>query len=256
MLEYLVTSKTRRKLLKLLWRDGENGTAAELANKSGVAFAGAYKELKAMTSSELANAEWKNGRKVFSANKSHPMAQLLNELVKESVEKKEVGEKESNSLRENLAFLGLPVSAHKTRPDPGTSIEALMAQAADLSQNDASVARSLPVLFHKLREKLDFETLKNESLKRGNRHQVGFFLELTGKLSRDEKLTRVSRNFLDHRFRVPRQFFKNESESEVAKQLAELRTPELAKKWGWRMNMGEDAFAKTYENFSREAVSA
>ncbi len=254
MFDYLVTSKTRRTLLELLWRDGLSGTATELANMSGVAFAGAYKELKAMAASDLAETEWRNGRKVFSANRAHPMAGLLRKLVKKQHVEKNKHKEESKALREHLAFLGLPVSAQKTAPGPNVSVESLLVEAASLSQEDTSVARSLPVLFFKFRNSLDFDTLKHESLNRGNKHRVGFFLELAGELSRDKHLTEASNNFMDHRFKVPQPFFNNQST--LSQQLAEMRTPHLARKWGWRMNMGQDAFESTYEKFSRETVPA
>ena len=254
MLDYLVTSRTRRALLELLWRDGVSGTATDLADKSGVAFAGAYKELKAMVESELAEVEWSNGRKVFSANRAHPMAGLLRKLVKQIKTKKSKYSEESEKLRENLAYLGLPVSARKTAPEPDVTVEALLVEAANLAQEDASVARSLPVLFHKVRDTLDFDTLKHESWKKGNKHRVGFFLEMAGELSNNRRLTEASHCFLDHRYKVPRQFFNKQSS--LSQQLAEMRTPDLAKKWGWRMNMGLDAFESTYEKFGHEAVPA
>jgi hypothetical protein len=259
MLNYLVTSKTRRALLKLLWSDGVSGTTTDLAEESGVAFAGAYKELKAMVDSGLAKVEWSNNRKVFSADPTHPMASLLKKLVKQPKNETRLNERrlnleKPNKLRENLAFLGLPVNAKKTSPDSHVTIEELLADAADLAQVDASVARSLPVLFHKFGESLDFDTLRHESWKRGNKHQVGFFLELTGELSNRKFFKEASKSFLDKRYKVPRQFFGHQTE--LSRRLAERRTPNLAKKWGLQMNMGLDAFESTYEKFAHESVSA
>ena len=57
---------------------------------------------------------------------------------------------------------------------------------------------------------------------------------------------------MDQRYTVPKQFF--EDQSELSQELAELRTPNLARKWGWRMNMGLDAFESTFEKFGNEAV--
>jgi len=254
MLDYLVTSKTRRALLQLLWRDGVSGTATDLADKTGVAFAGAYRELKAMVESDLAKVEWGDGRKVFSANKAHPMAAVLRKLVNQSEAGKNTLSEEKQNLRENLAFLGLPVSAPKTAPEPGVTVETLLVEAANLAQEDASVARSLPVLFHKVRDTLDFDVLKHESWKMGNKHRVGFFLELAGELGNDRRLTEAAGGFMDHRYKVPKQFFNKQTR--LSEQVAEMRTPKLARKWGWRMNMGLDAFASTYEKFSRETVSS
>lgn len=254
MLDYLVTSRTRRALLELLWRDGVSGTVTDLADKSGVAFAGAYRELKAMVEADLAEIEWRDGSKVFSANKAHPMSGLLRKLVKRVEAEKNLHSVEREKLRENLAFLGLPVSAGKIAPEAGVAVETLLVEAANLASEDASVARSLPVLLHKLRDTLDFDTLKHESWKMGNKHRVGFFLELAGKLGSDRLLTEAAGDFMDHRYKVPKQFFHKQSR--LSEQAAEMRTPDLARKWGWRMNMGFDAFESTYKKFRRETVSA
>ena len=61
---------------------------------------GAYKELKAMVESELAEIEWSNGRKVFSANRAHPMASLLKKLVKQTKAEKCRYSEESEILDE------------------------------------------------------------------------------------------------------------------------------------------------------------
>ncbi|MCW8927144.1 MAG: hypothetical protein OQJ84_12870 [Xanthomonadales bacterium] len=229
-----------------------SGTATDLAELSGVAFAGAYKELKAMVDSGLAKVEWADNRKVFSADATHPMADLMRGLLKQPKDQKHSNLKQTDKLRENLAFLGLPVNARKTPPASHVTIEALLADAVDLAQSDASVARSLPVLFHKLGGSLDVDKLKHESWKRGNKHRVGFFLELAGELSEKTVLKEAAKRFLDRRYKVPRQFFNNQTE--LSRQLAENRTPDLAKKWGLQMNMGLDAFQSTYEKFAHGSV--
>ena len=247
MLDYLVTSRTRRTLLKLLWCDGENGTAADLAEKAGVAFAGAYKELKAMSDSELAKVEWCNGRKEYSANTSHPMAHLLLDLLKEQEPKQKNSYEPSSKLKENLAYLGMPVNARKSPPKKGTRVESLLVDAANLAKDDASVARALPVLFHKLKNVVDYDVLKFESRKKDNKHRVGFFLDLEGVLSKDRDMSEVAQEFFDKRYKSDKLFFSKQSK--YAKELALARTPELAKKWGWLMNMSMDTFESHYRKF-------
>lgn len=253
MLEYLVTSKTRRKLLQLLWRDGVSGTVSDLADKAGVAFAGAHKELSAMAKAGVATAEWTGGRREFSANLKHPMAKSLRQLVNDRETERNSVDVDMTGLRGNLAFLGLPVNARKVSPKPGSKLEALLAHAADLAQVDASVARTLPLLFFKYRDQVDFDVLKQESRKLGNKQQVGFFLELAGLLGGSTRLKRASHRFLDKRYSVPRSLFRNQTT--LAEQVAETRTPELAKKWGFRMNMPLDAFKVVFDKFVNETVS-
>jgi hypothetical protein len=45
------------------------------------------------------------------------------------------------------------------------------------------------------------------------------------------------------------QFFQPTTRRE--RQLAELKTPEVARKWGFRMNMGLDSFASMFEKGAR-----
>jgi Fe2+ or Zn2+ uptake regulation protein len=254
MLNYLVTSKTRRNLLKLLWLDSVSGTASELANKSGVAFAGAYKELKAMAESGLATLEWRNGRNVYSANRSHPMANLLHKMLKYKDSGNSDDLDENAKLKENLAFLGMPVNARKTPPESTERLESLIAKASNLAASDASVARAFPVFLRKVSPDLDFDVLKLESRKLGNKHRVGFFLDLAGDLGQDRALKNAAKDFFDSRNKLQKPFFMNPSKYSL--KLAEERTPDLARKWGWSMNMGLDAFESTYRKFRNDTVPA
>ncbi len=53
VLDYLVTSRSRRQLLRALWARGASGSVSELARASGVSFAAAHRELEAMRAADL-----------------------------------------------------------------------------------------------------------------------------------------------------------------------------------------------------------
>ena len=74
MLQYLVTSKVRRRLLSLLWGEKKRGSVSELADMAGGAFAGAHTELKAMKRAQLVVSRQEGGKEVYSANLDHPEA--------------------------------------------------------------------------------------------------------------------------------------------------------------------------------------
>src|SRR4051812_26148455 len=57
MLEYLDTSKARRRLLLVLWSERRSGTVAELAELAGVGFASAWREVKEMQALSLVVGE-------------------------------------------------------------------------------------------------------------------------------------------------------------------------------------------------------
>src|SRR5688572_850765 len=84
MLSFLVTSKARRRLLELLFGEGAEGSASELAKQAHVAFAGAYRELQEMkalgfVASAVPDA---GGAEVFRANDANPATRLLRDLVR------------------------------------------------------------------------------------------------------------------------------------------------------------------------------
>src|SRR5437868_226528 len=83
MVEFLVTSKVRRRLLTLLWSEGVSGNATELAERAGVGFASAYRELQKMRRLDLVLMERRNRGATFSANRRHPSAAALGALFNE-----------------------------------------------------------------------------------------------------------------------------------------------------------------------------
>jgi hypothetical protein len=81
MLDYLVTSRTRRTLLHLLWAEGRRGSVSALARASGVNFSAVHRELDAMKEAGLALAERLGPALEFRANREHPHAGTLLSLL-------------------------------------------------------------------------------------------------------------------------------------------------------------------------------
>jgi len=256
MFEYLVVSNTRRALLKLLWLEGVRGTVHELARAADVAYAGAYRELKQMADAGLARIAWERGKKVYSANEENPGSRLLRKLMNQPVNAPVAEKPEPSELRSELASLGLPVFSD--RAPSGTRrklrLETALVEAANLAESDASVARALPVLLFRVGTRVDYDALKRESRLADNSHRVGFFLELAGMLGNDAKMRQAAGSFFDHRRKGLRPFFSNQSKH--SGELALERTPEVARKWGWTMNMGFDAFESTFRKFVDGSIPA
>jgi hypothetical protein len=76
-LSYFVKSKARRRLLALLWREGQRGSVGELAAMAAVAFGSAYREFREML-------RYQRGVEVFAADMSHRAAELLRQLARSS----------------------------------------------------------------------------------------------------------------------------------------------------------------------------
>lgn len=255
MLEYLVTSQTRRSLLRLLWSEALEGSVSELAKAAGVAFAGAHRELHAMEEAGLAEMKWEKGHRVFRMAMDYPHKELLKELLetdKTSRDRPEELSADQAEAKSALASLGLPVSTGKSSKSCNQNLETLLAQACVLAHHDPSVTRALPVLLAKYKDALDMTALESACRKMGEKHTMGFFLDLTGELSDDERLSKLANLFQDHRRKKPRQFFAHPTT--FSRRVAARKTPELAKKWGWLMNMSLESFSSTFDKFRDDSI--
>lgn len=254
MLEYLVTSRTRRRLLDALWVLGERGSVSDLARLARVSFRGAHKELNAMHEAGLAARSCVGTATVFEADAGHPRARVLRELLRRGQGREGASTRdarEDQNLRSWMKAWGAPLSA---RPAAGARppLERVLARAAALAHRDASVARSLPVFLWRNRSRLDFEQLRGEAQREGEKQTLGFFLELAGVLGNDPELRARAEGFRDHRVRRDRYFFF-ETRSALARRLARERTPAVARKWHLLMNLSQETFASTFEKFRTDA---
>jgi len=151
-----------------------------------------------------------------------------------------------------LAHLGAPLygsTAAKASDVPPP--ERVLAEALPLARRDAGLARALPLAVYRSRKRLDFSLLRRLARERGQGRTLGFFLDLTAELSGDRSLAREAQPLLREAQRRERasQFFKLRSATE--RRLAELKTPVVARRWGFRMNMSADSFASMFRKAAR-----
>jgi hypothetical protein len=251
MLEYLVTSRTRRRLLLSLWRDGERGSASYLSRCSGTTFANAYSELKAMSRAGLARTTREGGKEIYEANRSHAAASALAALVAAAEEEGMLSladlskEKTDQDTRLWLRDLGAPLLVEGDASREPRSTEQAIAAGIELAHRDAAVARALPVCLWRWRDRLDEVRLEEEASLLREKHALGFFFALTAALCKDAGMKARAERFRDRRVRKPRDFF-TASGSGYASKLAEGRTPNIARRWHYRMNMNMDAFKSLF----------
>jgi len=247
MLDYLVPGETRRRLLVALWRRGERGSASDLSRLTGVSFAGAYEELKAMEKAGLAVSHRAGQARVYEKNLSHPASRVVQELLDERHEG-EAREERWKMTRGRLVALGAPLSGAAV---PAPSVEKAIVAGIHLAHADASVARALPICIWRCRHRLDPEILLVEARRQDEKLATGFFLDLTAELSGDGALKLLARGFRDRRVRRTRDFFPASARG-YARRLAEANTPRAASRWHWRMNVGMDSFEILFEKHTRE----
>jgi hypothetical protein len=244
VLQYLVTSKVRRRLLVLLWADKQRGAVGELAERAGVAFAGAHAELKAMQRAHLAVSRQEGRKEIYSANLNHPDAKTLRALVTADAHPTTPQTDEDQTLKQQLVGLGAPLrGVEALGVEPAAQLTTLV-RGASLARRDAVVARTLPLCFWRLRDTVDVKALAALTSRAEDKHALGFFLELTGELGGDRRLVGLAESLRDRRMTSLRDFFPL---STVRRDAA--RDFALATKWGFRINMDLESFRSLFEKF-------
>jgi hypothetical protein len=254
VLAYLVTSKARRRLLELLWRRGATGTASELAKQARLSFTSAYRELKLMEGFGLASSAVDGGREVYAAAADHPDAELLRRLVSTPSRSEAPTDETAFAVRRRARALGAPL---QVSPEVVSreQREQVLVDAVRLSRRDATLARTLPVLVWRQHRDLDRVRLHEAAHKARQKHAVGFFLALTAELAGDDGLAGWAESLRDHRARGARPFFDLPS-ALTSRDLAERRTPSVARRWGYWMDLDMPTFQSTFEKFSGMDVPA
>jgi hypothetical protein len=132
------------------------------------------------------------------------------------------------------------------------SLEKVLAQALALSHDDATVTRVMPLVFWAQRDRLDYVRLVREATRVNERQTLGFFLELTGRLARDRRFASLASHLRDRRRSRVRPFFAR-SHGRRAMTAARRKTPHLARRWGYLMNMGFESFASAFAKHNQVA---
>ena len=241
MLQYLVTSKVRRRLLMLLWGETRRGSAAELAELANAPFGATHAELKAMLHTGLAVVVHEDGKDVYAANSRHPEADALRALARP--EQPQLSSRDDEEVRRGLVALGAPLRGVAPLSVSSDQQLAMLVRGARLARTDSVVARSLPLCFWKLRNALDMDVLRELALRAEDRHVVGFFVELAGELGGDRRLGGLAEQLRDGRMKAVREFFVGTKSKDLAREFP------LAAKWGFRMNMDFESFRSLFRKF-------
>ena len=243
MLQYLVPSKVRRRLFVLLWAQKKRGSVSELAAAAAVSFSNAHAELKAMQQHELVRSLRENGKEVFFANREHSDAAVLEKLAASDSSARSATSDEDLELKGKLVALGAPLRGVNPREVEADDVVTTLVSAVELARRDVVVARSLPLLLWKHRDQLDAKTLKALSVSPEDKHALAFLLELAGDLGGDRRLAGRAEVLRDERLTQVRPFFRGS-----ASRGASLGF-DLAKKWGFVMNMDRESFRALFSKF-------
>jgi hypothetical protein len=250
VLDYLVKSRARRQLLRLIWGEGASGSVSELSRRAKVAFSAAHRELDAMREAGLARVARSGAGLVYSAEPAHPHAELLRQLARSAESAVSTTSADSAvQVQAWLASLGAPLGSAEA-PGSVPPLEEVVAAALSLAHRSPTVARVLPLVLWRQRHQLDLGRLRGEATRRNEAQALGYFLELAGRLGNEPRLVEAAGALRDRRHRRLRPFFSG-PQGPLALAAARRNTPREARRWGYLMNMGLDSFRATFDKFAR-----
>lgn len=246
VLEYLVPSRTRRRLLATLWAHPQGLSMRALSREAGVTYSAAHRELSHMAQAELVQTQSDGKALLRKWNYQNPAAKRLKRMLSTTPSQPR-GEQDSDTLYWNLKRWGAPLMEAGT-PGQRLSLEETLARALSLARHRSEVARVWPVVFAKNRSETNLERLAALANRLGQKMALGFFLALSGRLLDDHTLSRTASRLRDGRYKKVEDFFRMDR-GERARELAERNTPALAKRWLYRMNMPLESFESTFRKF-------
>jgi hypothetical protein len=165
-------------------------------------------------------------------------------------QRQETDKRRDGKVRVALAALGSPVGAPRRNPPPA-DLEATLADGLVLAHRDATLARTMPLVLWRQRDRFDLDRLVAQASRRGERSALGLFLELAGRLGHERTLAKAARRLQAGRRRPARHFFEG-AYGPYAMAAARRNTPRVARRWGYLMNMPVDSFRTLFEKFARQ----
>jgi hypothetical protein len=152
-----------------------------------------------------------------------------------------------DTLLWNLKRWGAPL-ADEGRSPKKLSLEETLGSGLVLARRRPNVARVWPIVFAKNRDELNLDVLAQVARRFHQKRALGFFLSLMQKLLKDARLAKAERQLREKRSLKTVDFFVIRR-GRRARALAAKRTPALARKWGFRMNMPLDSFVAIFRKF-------
>jgi hypothetical protein len=140
---------------------------------------------------------------------------------------------------EGLVALGAPLAAYAPRAQK--SAEEVLVDALALSHSQATFLRVLPFVLVRNRAKLDLGALAARATARGVAAELGMLFELTARIGAVAELLAHAERLKSFRSQGLRYYFGESGPFQ--RRLAEQRSPDFAKNWGFFLNMSEELFS-------------
>jgi hypothetical protein len=232
LFDSLIQSETRSKLLRLLLIEQRVGSVSELARRASLSPRAIGVEVDHLLQLGLVQVEALGATRRVSANWSNPACTPLVNLL--NLPSTRVAP-DNASLRASLAHHGAPLMG--TEPIDVMLLEATVLASLASARNNGTILRILPIVIAKNRHRINWVDLKEGARRACLKAELGWLLEFTGMLLSDDKLLKHASELKDRR--RTRKVYYPEARNRFEQELAEDASPEVARRWGFMMNMSE-----------------
>ena len=238
----LFGSRIRARVLRLLFVDCVEGSGAELARLAEVDGRGVREELAKLERAGLVVRHNEGRRTVAAADMNHPASGALRDFLT-SFCKPVARPEDTSKLRETLAAFGAPLLVGRKKA--WTPLEEALLDGLAAARKDPIILRVLPIVLATLRSRVAWPQVKIQARRRRLAAELGMLVELTADLLGEPSLAEMVLDLHDRRYRKAR--FFPEVSGQFEARLAEDRTPEAARRWGFRMNISFESLKAAME---------
>jgi DNA-binding transcriptional ArsR family regulator len=239
--EALFPARARRELLRLLWGERRRGSMSELARLAGLSPRAIAVEARSLAAAGLVEIVRVGQSDILEANQKHPVHVELQRLVGAASDRPQPGN--DAEVLASLAAHGAPLLVPAI-PNPPPLEEALVAGLQEARVN-GTVLRVLPVLLLKQEHAIDWPRLKEAARRARVGPVLGMLSQLAGEIARRPGLKARAADLRDRRRTVP--VVLPEPRSGYEEQAARLRSPRVARRWGFLLNISEASFRALIE---------
>ncbi len=157
--------------------------------------------------------------------------------------------------RAALKFYGAHLLHSEYPPRKPPPLEEVLAAGLSCAHSDASLAGNLPIVLHR-NPTVNLDELCRLARLRAESQTLGFFLDLTDELTGKQQFSAKAKTLRDRRLRRMRNVFSHDGRfSPFDRELAEINSPEVARRWHFLMNMSLESFRSYFRKGTERLVS-
>lgn len=239
----LLQSQARTALLQQLLVQGTTASVSALARRVGLSPRAVGQEVKHLSQLGLVDVERIGTADVVRARPRHPAVRPLRVLLSLPAGA-DVGDvDEATDVRRSMAAWGAPLVV--SRPTRAFDLHTTIVAALEHARTDGTVLRVLPTLVLRNRPAIDWIELAEKARARRVRAELGLVLDVAAAISGDDTLVKQADALIDRRVRQFRYFPAVSGRFEA--ELAQARSPDVATRWRFWMNLSLESFRSTWE---------